>query len=247
MSERERDQRFWWRHAGGPLLAFLLAIAVIAVLSADARVARALFFDEATGRWIGANAWWANELMHTGGRWLIRLVALGAIVAAIVGTARSGYAHWRRPAVYLALAIILSTGLVGLLKSMTNVDCPVDLKPFGGDRPYVGLLSDRPDNLPHARCFPAAHASSGYALLALYFLFAESHRRRARLGLNVGIGLGLLFGLAQQARGAHFLSHDLWSALIVWLTCLSLYVYGFGRSLARRPAAERGGDSLPVL
>jgi membrane-associated PAP2 superfamily phosphatase len=85
--------------------------------------------------------------------------------------------------------------------------------------------------LPHARCFPSAHASSGYSLLALYFLWLERSRRRARLGLLAGIGMGLLFGIAQQARGAHFLSHDVWSAMMVWLTCLTLYVYGFKRRL----------------
>ena len=35
-------------------------------------------------------------------------------------------------------------------------------------------------------------------------------------------GVGALFSLAQQARGAHFLSHDIVSALIAWLICLAL-------------------------
>jgi len=34
--------------------------------------------------------------------------------------------------------------------------------------------------------------------------------------------IGALFSLAQQARGAHFLSHDIVSALIAWLICLAL-------------------------
>lgn len=28
--------------------------------------------------------------------------------------------------------------------------------------------------------------------------------------------LGLTFGITQQLRGAHFLSHDLWSAALCW-------------------------------
>jgi membrane-associated PAP2 superfamily phosphatase len=43
----------------------------------------------------------------------------------------------------------------------------------------------------------------------------------------MGLGTGVVFGLAQQSRGAHFVSHDVASAALVWLTCLTLYVYGF--------------------
>jgi membrane-associated PAP2 superfamily phosphatase len=35
--------------------------------------------------------------------------------------------------------------------------------------------------------------------------------------------LGAVFSVAQQSRGAHFLSHDLVSAMIAWLICLALY------------------------
>jgi membrane-associated PAP2 superfamily phosphatase len=42
--------------------------------------------------------------------------------------------------------------------------------------------------------------------------------------LSVGLGLGLLFGFAQQLRGAHFLSHDLWTLGIAWSAALTLYL-----------------------
>jgi hypothetical protein len=114
-----------------------------------------------------------------------------------------------------------------LLKTVTNVDCPWDLIPFGGRFPYVELFADRPDALRAGHCFPAAHASSGYALLALYFVFRERHARLAKLGLALGILTGLTFGLAQQARGAHFVSHDVWSAFLVWTVTLSVYAFAF--------------------
>lgn len=221
----------WWRHARWPLVAFMATTAVLGVTSLDLVLARHLFFDAGAGQWRAGQAWWANGLLHTGGRWLIRLIAAGALVVWLRGWFDLRLEPYRRPAAYLVLAIVLSTGLVGLLKSLTNVDCPADLETFGSQRPYVGLFADRPDDLPHARCFPAAHASAGYSLLALYFLWRERYPARARYGLLAGIGSGLLFGIAQQARGAHFLSHDVWSALLVWLTCLTLYVYGFNARL----------------
>jgi membrane-associated PAP2 superfamily phosphatase len=49
----------------------------------------------------------------------------------------------------------------------------------------------------------------------------------AILGLAVGGLLGLSFGVAQQARGAHFASHDLPSAFLAWIIPLTLYVFVF--------------------
>ena len=141
----------------------------------------------------------------------------------------------RRPAAFFTIAALLSIGVVGLLKTVTNVDCPWDLVPFGGRFPYIELFADRPDALRVGRCFPAAHASSGYALLALYFAFRERHAMLAKLGLGLGLLAGLMFGVAQQARGAHFVSHDLWSAFLVWTITLSTYAFAFRARLWKSP------------
>lgn len=228
---------FWWRHARRPIWAFVVVATLLASTSFDFALARAVFFDEESRSWLGGNAWWANDFMHTGGRWFIRVIVVLAIAVWLPGRCNSRWVDSRRAAGYLALAIILSTSVVGLLKSVTNMDCPVDLADFGGDRPYAGLLADRPDGLPHARCFPSAHAGSGYSLLALYFMWYERSRRLAVAGAVIGLGVGTLFGIAQQARGAHFVSHDVWSACLVWLTCLTLYVYGFRARLYEWPGS----------
>jgi membrane-associated PAP2 superfamily phosphatase len=34
--------------------------------------------------------------------------------------------------------------------------------------------------------------------------------------------IGIIFAIGQEARGAHFLSHDLTSALVVWVVLLGL-------------------------
>lgn len=241
---------FWWRHARWPLAAFVVVASLLASMSFDFVLARAVFFDPVAVQWRAADAWWANELVHSGGRWFIRAIAIMAIATWEMGWLNPRYAKWKRPAGYLALAIILSTSLVGLLKAVTNVDCPMDLQGFGGDRPYAGLLDDRLDALPRARCFPSAHASSGYALLALYFVWYERSRRRAVAGALLGMSVGLLFGIAQQARGAHFLSHDVWSACLVWLTCLTLYVHGFRARLYAGPGSVvsfAGAHGIPFF
>lgn len=217
----------WWRYSRTPLLIFVLLASVLATTWADVTIARVVFFDTAHMRWIGGDNWWVNELLHTGGRWAIRGVVAIALLLWIATWVDRELRGLRRPAGYFVISVVLSVGVVGLLKTLTNVDCPWDLTEFGGNYPFVHLFSDRPDALRYGRCFPAAHASSGYALAALYFVFRERSRLLARLGLALGVLTGVVFGIAQQSRGAHFLSHDIWSAFVVWVISLSVYAFAF--------------------
>lgn len=230
-SRTQTDGAFWWEHLRGPLFAFVSVAALCESTPLDAAIAHAYFYDASRQAWLGANNWWVNEFLHTGGGWAIRLI----MAAALAGWAGSFFSATlqplRRASAYLSLSMIASVAGVGLLKALTNIDCPWDLTSFGGHYPWVGLFADRADALRHASCFPSAHASSGYALMAMYFALHERHRGLARAGLALGVLTGLVFGIAQQARGAHFLSHDAWSAFLVWLTQLSLYAFGFKRSL----------------
>jgi membrane-associated PAP2 superfamily phosphatase len=42
--------------------------------------------------------------------------------------------------------------------------------------------------------------------------------------LAAALAVGIAFSIGQEARGAHFLSHDLTSAAIVWFVQLWIYV-----------------------
>jgi membrane-associated PAP2 superfamily phosphatase len=44
------------------------------------------------------------------------------------------------------------------------------------------------------------------------------------VALAAGLAVGVLFAFGQEARGAHFLSHDLTSAILVWYVQLGLYL-----------------------
>jgi membrane-associated PAP2 superfamily phosphatase len=208
-----------------PSVWLVAAFAVVEIAQLDRPIANALFYAAPRG-WLGAGAgdWWAHDLIHDGGRWVVRGVAAAALVAWVLSFRVMRLAAWRREAGYVFLAIVAATALVGILKVLTHVDCPWDLAGFGGDRPYVALFADRPDYLPRAQCFPGAHSSSGFALMSLFFALRGRCRRWARWALAAGITTGTVFSLGQQARGAHFFSHDLASAALVWWMLLALYV-----------------------
>lgn len=204
----------------GVLLAALLFCLV--VTGGDAEFARSLFFDGLQERWIGRHEWWANELLHTGGRNAMRLLG----VIALAAWAGSAFHTWLRPhraaLGYFSACMVIVPLTVGLLKQVTNVDCPWDLQGFGGTVPAFHWFQDRPDDLPRAACFPGAHSSSAFALFSLFFVWRPTRPRLAWAALTGTVVLGALFSIAQQARGAHFLSHDLASALIAWLLCFAL-------------------------
>lgn len=234
-------RQFWRTHVILPGVGFVLALALLGAFDLDRTISHALFFDSASQQWLGAadGMWWARDVIHTGGRSLVRLVAAVVLVSWIATFFSKRLRPWRRRAGFAFLAVALSTGIVGGLKAITNVDCPWDLAEFGGDRPYVSLFADRPDSLPHAACFPGAHASSGFALVFGYFLLRGRSRRRANWALFGAIVVGVIFSLGQEARGAHFLSHDLTAAAIVWFMQLLLYVRILGR--------DDFGERLPLL
>jgi membrane-associated PAP2 superfamily phosphatase len=218
---------FWRNHAAWPLFAFVIAFGLVEGLGLDRWIAGSLYFDAGTGHWLGTGAgdWWAHALLHDDGRWLVRGVAAVALVLWAASFLAPALRPIRRRAGFVALSMVIATALVGGLKAITNVDCPWDLAGYGGHNPYVPLFADRPDYLPRARCFPGAHASSGFALLALYFEWRDTAPARARLLMLVAISLGCLFAVGQEARGAHFFSHDLAAAAIVWFVQLGLYAW----------------------
>jgi len=211
----------------------LLLLAMLSMSSGLDRAVAGMLFDWEGHRWALRDGFFMEHVLHRMGRELSAAAWIGACCMWIASLLRDDLIHWRRPLAHLALSILLSTLLVAWIKSWTNMDCPWDLREFGGLRPYVSLLSVRPPSLPHNACFPAGHASAGYAWMALYFFFLSTRAQWRWIGLAIGIGAGLLFGIAQQLRGAHFLSHDLVTIAICWMTpCLIARL----QSRARDPA-----------
>ena len=218
-------RRFWLWHAALPGAAFAALAWAGARTGLDLALARAWAFNAAAGRFVGTGPgdWWARGLLHAGGGAAIRAAGVVLLIAWLVVRLRPALVPWRRAAGYAVTAVVLGAILVGLLKATSNIDCPRVLEPFGGTRPYVHLFADRPDALPRAHCFPGGHSSSGFALFALYFALRDRHRRAARWALSLALTIGTLFAFGQEARGAHFLSHDVWSAAIMWFMVLALY------------------------
>lgn len=165
------------------------------------------------------HAWWAERLLHDGLRGLI-----GALLAAqlLLWLWAPRWAPPRRELGLGLLGSVLAMGLVSLLKSFSHTSCPYELSEFGGVARYVPhwLLAVW-DGGP-GRCFPSGHAAGAFGLLAGVVPWWRHRPALARGLLMAVLLLGLAASLAQMARGAHFLSHCLWSAWLCGLVALLL-------------------------
>ncbi|KAF1690284.1 hypothetical protein CSC64_11565 [Pseudoxanthomonas koreensis] len=221
MQGRHPGAAVLWLHLLVPV-AVLGALLAWAVGGGDQLLADRIYAWGGHG-WPLRRAWLTDTVIHVHGRnlnaaaWLVLAMAWSGAMAS------RAWRPWRRPLGYLLLATLLSCLVVAWTKSWTNMDCPWDLARYGGQRQFVGLFELRPLGMSRGRCFPSGHASAGYAWLALYFFLMAVAPRWRWIGLAAGIAGGLVFGISQQLRGAHFLSHDIVTAGVCWSIALGLY------------------------
>lgn len=111
---------------------------------------------------------------------------------------------------YFFIMAMLATSTIAILKSQSAHACPWDM----AVATTQGILWDLSATAGH--CFPGGHASSGFALLVGYFIYRTTRPKRAYFFLLAALILGFAMGWAQMMRGAHFLSHTLWTGWIIW-------------------------------
>lgn len=182
----------------------------------------ALFFDPDQGAFPLQHFWFFEEVMHHGLKTL--LVALTVIALAVCLLAWRERIAWLPPrhALGVALGLIALPLATTLLKQLIHRHCPWNIADFGGFAPYLGLLDEPGGDVTPGACFPAGHASAGFAWIVWAFFLRDLHPGWSRLALWGGLGLGLTMGLVRMVQGAHFLSHVLWSAWLAWALAFAL-------------------------
>ena len=183
--------------------------------------------DLALTRWFGRPAgfalrdhWLWSDVMHGGARrvaWSLQFVLLLAIWWPF-GVLRR-LTRWQRAHMFLTVMLILL--VISTLKDRSATSCPWDLAEFGGPARYVSHWSWGISDGGAGRCFPAGHASAAFCFLPGYFWLRATAPRGARLWLIATLVAGFAIGLAQQVRGAHYLSHTLWTAWMCWIIAAS--------------------------
>ena len=196
-------------------------VSLLCVLIWDAAgqdLALARLFASASGFAL-RDHWLLVRALHEGARsaaWLVMLI-LAIAVWWPMGVLRPVHRSQR---VQLVASALLALVVINVFKYASNTSCPWDLAEFGGVAQYVSHWALGTIDGGGGRCFPAGHASAGFAFVGGFFALRPSQPQAARWWLGAALLAGFVLGGAQQVRGAHFLSHTLWTGWLCWTTTL---------------------------
>lgn len=208
----------------------LLIIVLIFFESTNADlVVQNYFYSRATHSWMlqDPSGLW-RLIFYKGIKVPLYLLGLGALYGAFMAHRHHHLKERKKGLIIIALTlIILPTTIATIGKYSTNVQCPYDLKEYNGQIPYVKLFEKYPVNpnspdgsWPRGKCFPAGHASGGFALFSL--VCTVRTRRNKFLLFLFAFVYGWTMAVYQMLRGAHFLSHHLTTMLLALILVSTL-------------------------
>lgn len=209
------------------------------------------WFEKVTHKWPRILPDWTGELavigsllsfvwprlQHHPDAWVTRMLNKARISPVLRFTAQH-----RRDFLFVVVAFALSTTVIHYLKSHTSVYCPVETTLYGGHElrkewfENFTLLSKAGDG----RCWPGGHASSGFTLLALYFVALRHRWQHARKLLVAILLIGFVYGTTRVLQGWHYMSHTFWAGIFVWFTSWATALLFYGRPAlqgAEQPAS----------
>ncbi|MDA8415226.1 MAG: phosphatase PAP2 family protein [Desulfobacteraceae bacterium] len=203
------------------LIVALIAATLLCVLTnADIR-ATSLFYQPGVGFPIGKlQPWW---FLYRFGEYPAFGMGTVALLLVVAGFFKPTLARFRRPALFVALLLIIAPGILAnvVFKDHWGRPRPGDVDIFGGTmafhQPWL------PGPAPKNASFPAGHPTVAFYMSAPYFILREKKRRRqALLWLWGGILYGIVMGVARVIQGGHFVTDVIWSAGFVYLTAMVL-------------------------
>ena len=218
------------------MLAIFLILGLFVIISHDTAI------DSTLMSWIYSsndgfklqNNFWLEKVFHKGGVLFVGAIGLGILIRVLllikIYSQSKSIIHKEKrfELTFVFSSVLISVLLIKYLKSITTLPCPWNMKIYGGTREFQSFWSLFNYDHRIGYCFPSGHASAGYGFLSLYF--AKSlHQKPDIKYFYPGILLGLVYGLTQQFRGAHFLSHDLGTILlclwIPWSLSFIIFIY----------------------
>ena len=189
------------------LAAAFVALAAWDLLGLDLPISR-LFGD--AGGFALRDQWLVSDVLHSGARYLAWALAL-VLVAGIRrplpfarGLSRADRIAWVAATAACAL-------LIPLLKLASLTSCPWSLAEFGGTAVHVSHWAIGQADGGPGRCFPAGHATAAFCFLPGWFVLRRTAPVAARRWLIGTLAAGAVLTMVQVVRGAHYVSHSLWT------------------------------------
>ena len=207
----------------------IISLFIIHTFKIDFAIASQIYLP--TNSWFYQDSWITNNLMHRFGKYFVILLYLFLLIKFLIRDKNNEDALLRYGNIVLLLSLLVGTLIVSVLKHTLEVDCPWDLQQFGGSKPFFEVFHYGTDYLPSSHCFPSGHASTVFTWFSLYFFCSIYYPKHRIKVLSIILALGFVFGFGQQLRGAHFISHDIWSMLVCLLVNILIYKVAFFKKL----------------
>lgn len=184
------------------------------------------FYDNLTHKWLlfHQNGSLLDILFYSGIKKVIFVFGISMLFLYLYSFKESATTlrEYRKGLLVVLLSIVIIPSVIGALKAISNVPCPCDFRSFGGDYPYIRALDVMPEGIiKKFKCYPAGHASGGFALMSLFFLFKTDRNRITALIIAIGIGWSM--GIYKMLVGHHYLSHTIVTMILSWLMILVIY------------------------
>ena len=152
---------------------------------------------------------------------LLILFAVNILIFLIFLRKKELIQEYKKGLIIVLLSAIFVPVIIGSLKAISNTPCPCNIVNFNGTYPETKVFDSYPKDFiqtSKAKCWPAGHASGGFALMALFFLFkTPKNQKRA---LVVALVIAWSMGLYKMLLGDHFLSHTIITMIMAWLIIL---------------------------
>lgn len=176
--------------------------------------------------WVGSEEkytfeenWYLVHFGHQGLKYIAIAIATIHLIILIYLKIYQKYPQLQRICVFVLISMICSVSVIAILKSLSMHACPWSMvQQVNGVIDWNRVLTS------HGKCLPGGHASGGFALLALFFAYRKDYPRFAFYSLVFALVLGSAMSIVQMIRGAHFLSHNLWSFWWSWSIDFMVYL-----------------------
>lgn len=173
-------------------------------------------YDSHAGTFPLMHNWLLQDVLHDGVKRVVIAVWLILLGVRLFTDRLHLDQLWRRGLNYFLITSTLIAGSIAFFKHHSHIFCPWDLQRYGGDQPFVPLIGHAKNTTRVGQCWPAGHVSTALSFLGAYFFLRDVNRRVALMVLTGVLALFLALAVAQTLRGAHFLSHNLWSLWWAW-------------------------------
>ncbi len=182
------------------------------------------FYNFDTHKWlIDRNEPILKFIFYNGIKKLLIIFGISILFSLIFFRKKRIIQKYKKGLILVVFAAILIPTIVGALKATTNTPCPKNIEHFGGVYPDIKVLDSYPKTFKQKgkiKCWPAGHASGGFALFSLFFLFKTEKNRKRALAIAMIVGWSMSF--YKMFIGDHFLSHSIITMEIAWLVVLIL-------------------------